>query len=156
MDPDLGVHYETVEDVSLGDTTRVYLSVGLDEESEHSEVLSLTSSTDEVPPRSINRKINKIKYFFQLLTEQPLNLVKNDRRRKTSSLDGKSDSYLCKLCNTYISKPLEEAHNRSPYYYIIIIGYPRASLCTQVYKTSMRLVDVRSSSLASFTYPINC
>ena len=48
MDPDLGVHYETVEDVSLGDTTRVYLSVGLDEESEHSEVLSLTSSTDEV------------------------------------------------------------------------------------------------------------
>ena len=48
MDPDLGVHYETVEDVSLGDTTRVYLSVGLDEESEHSEVLYLTSSTDEV------------------------------------------------------------------------------------------------------------
>ena len=48
MDPDLGVHYETVEDVNLGDTTRVYLSVGLDEESEHSEVLSLTSSTDEV------------------------------------------------------------------------------------------------------------
>ena len=36
-----------VEDVHLGDTTSVYFNVGLESESEHSEVLSLPSTSEE-------------------------------------------------------------------------------------------------------------
>jgi len=93
LDPDLGVHYETVEDVSLGDTTRVFLSVDLDEDSDKSDVISLSSNSQE------------------LLTEQPLNLVKKDKKRKLS-FDGKSQVFLCKLCNAYISKSIKDTHNR--------------------------------------------
>ena len=62
-DLDLGVHYDNgeiqyeteeiqyesevhVEDVHLGDTN-VYFNVGLESESEHSEVLSLPSTSEE-------------------------------------------------------------------------------------------------------------
>ena len=44
------IHYESevhVEDVHLGDTTNVYFNVGLESESEHSEVLSLPSTSEE-------------------------------------------------------------------------------------------------------------
>ena len=64
-DLDLGVQYENgeiqyeteeihygsevhVEDVNLGDTTNVYFNVGLESESEHSEVLSLPSTSEDV------------------------------------------------------------------------------------------------------------
>ena len=36
-----------VEDVHLGDTTSVYFNVGLESESDHSEVLSLPSTSEE-------------------------------------------------------------------------------------------------------------
>ena len=45
------IHYESevhVEDVNLGDTTNVYFNVGLESESEHSEVLSLPSTSEDV------------------------------------------------------------------------------------------------------------
>ena len=45
------IHYESevhVEDVNLGDTTNVYFNVGLESESEHSEVLSLASTSEDV------------------------------------------------------------------------------------------------------------
>lgn len=64
LDPDLGVHYETVEDVSLGETTRVYLSVGLEEESEQSEILSLPTSPREVKNSFKNKRtLNDNKLF---------------------------------------------------------------------------------------------
>ena len=63
-DLDLGVHYDNeiqyeteeihyesevhVEDVNLGDTTNVYFNVGLESESEHSEVLSLASTSEDL------------------------------------------------------------------------------------------------------------
>jgi len=58
-----------VEDVHLTDPNSVYFNVGLESESETSEVLSLPGSSEE------------------LLTEQPLNLVKKDRKRKPSSIE---------------------------------------------------------------------
>ena len=45
------IHYESevhVEDVNLGDTTNVYFNVGLESESEHSEVLSLPSTSEDL------------------------------------------------------------------------------------------------------------
>lgn len=92
LDPDLGVEYETVEDVSLDDAANVYFSVNLESESESSEVLSLGSGSDD------------------MLVEQPLNLVKKDRKRKLSSVDGKTDAALCKLCNVYVARSLIESH----------------------------------------------
>jgi hypothetical protein len=47
-----------------------------------------------------------------MLVEQPLNLVKKDRKRKLSSLDGKADAVLCKLCNVYVATSLLESHVR--------------------------------------------
>lgn len=92
LDPDLGVEYETVEDVCLEDAANVYFSVNLESESESSEVLSLGSGSED------------------MLVEQPLNLVKKDRKRKLSSLDGKTDAVLCKLCNVYVARSLFESH----------------------------------------------
>jgi len=63
------VTYESVEDVHLTDPNSIYFNVGLESESETSEVLSLPGSSEE------------------LLTEQPLNLVKKDRKRKPSSIE---------------------------------------------------------------------
>jgi uncharacterized C2H2 Zn-finger protein len=63
------VTYESVEDVHLTDPNSVYFNVGLESESETSEVLSLPGSSEE------------------LLAEQPLNLVKKDRKRKPSSIE---------------------------------------------------------------------
>jgi len=115
-DLELGVHYDAeevqyeteeiqyesevhVEDVHLTDPSNVYLNVGLESESEHSEVLSLPStSEDGVLPH--------------LTHEQPLNLVKKDRKRKPSSLEGNSDVVICKLCNSYVVQTLLETHNR--------------------------------------------
>jgi len=100
-DLDLGVQvYESVEDVHLTDPTSVYFNVGvgpmggLESESETSEVLSLPGSSEE------------------LLTEQPLNLVKKDRKRKPSSIDGNSDVVICKLCNSYVVQSMIDIHNR--------------------------------------------
>ena len=47
-----------------------------------------------------------------LTHEQPLNLVKKDRKRKPSSLEGNSDVVICKLCNSYVVQTLLETHNR--------------------------------------------
>ena len=45
--------YESVEDVHLtGDPNTVYFNVGLESESETSEVLSLPGSSEEVRPRT--------------------------------------------------------------------------------------------------------
>jgi len=94
------VHYESVEDVHLTDPTSVYFNVGvgpmggMESESETSEVLSLPGSSEE------------------LLTEQPLNLVKKDRKRKPSSIDGNSDVVICKLCNSYVVQSMIDIHNR--------------------------------------------
>jgi len=99
-DLDLGVQYESVEDVHLTDPTSVYFNVGvgpmggIESESENSEVLSLPGSSEE------------------LLTEQPLNLVKKDRKRKPSSIDGNSDVTICKLCNSYVVQSMIDIHNR--------------------------------------------
>ena len=50
--PDPQVTYESVEDVHLtGDPNSVYFNVGLESESETSEVLSLPGSSEEVRPR---------------------------------------------------------------------------------------------------------
>ena len=43
------VTYESVEDVHLTDPNSVYFNVGLESESETSEVLSLPGSSEEVP-----------------------------------------------------------------------------------------------------------
>lgn len=88
------VTYESVEDVHLNDPTSVYFNVGLESESETSEVLSLPSSSEEI------------------LTEQPLNLVKKDRKRKPSSIEGNSDVVICKLCNSYVVQTMIDVHNR--------------------------------------------
>ena len=51
------IHYESevhVEDVNLGDTTNVYFNVGLESESEHSEVLSLPSTSEDVVTVSLH------------------------------------------------------------------------------------------------------
>ena len=67
----------------------------------------------------------------QLLTEQPLNLVKKDRKRKPSSIEvrnpapvlvlplsftplfqGNSDVVICKLCNSYVVQSMIDVHNR--------------------------------------------
>ena len=64
----------------------------------------------------------------QLLTEQPLNLVKKDRKRKPSSIEvsesaaskartdasiqGNSDVVICKLCNSYVVQTMIDVHNR--------------------------------------------
>ena len=50
--------------------------------------------------------------LFQHLHEQPLNLVKKDRKRKPSSIDGNSDVVICKLCNSYVVQSLIDTHNR--------------------------------------------
>jgi hypothetical protein len=52
-----------------------------------------------------------------MLVEQPLNLVKKDRKRKLSSVvvDGKSEAVLCKLCNCYVPRSLFESHTRYRY-----------------------------------------
>ena len=42
------VQYESVEDVHLTDPSNVYFNVGLESESENSEVLSLPGTSDEV------------------------------------------------------------------------------------------------------------
>ena len=60
------------------------------------------------------RRIEK-KMFCNLqhLThEQPLNLVKKDRKRKPSSIDGNTDVVICKLCNSYVVSSMIEQHNR--------------------------------------------
>jgi len=88
------VTYESVEDVHLTDPNSVYFNVGLESESETSEVLSLPGSSEE------------------LLAEQPLNLVKKDRKRKPSSIEGNSDVVICKLCNSYVVQAMIEVHNR--------------------------------------------
>jgi len=96
------IHYESevhVEDVHLGDTTNVYFNVGLESESEHSEVLSLPSTSEEGTVTHITH-------------EQPLNLVKKDRKRKPSSIDGNTDVVICKLCNSYVVQSLIDTHNR--------------------------------------------
>ena len=41
---------------SLGDTTRVFLSVDLDEDSDKSDVISLSSNSQEVISRYLNNK----------------------------------------------------------------------------------------------------
>lgn len=98
LDPDLGVEYETVEDVSLEDAANVYFSVNLESESESSEVLSLGSGSDD------------------MLVEQPLNLVKKDRQRRklSSSAEGGGKTghhaVLCKLCNGFVPRSLLESH----------------------------------------------
>merc|ERR1719234_1390176 len=88
------VTYESVEDVHLTDPNSVYFNVGLESESETSEVLSLPGSSEE------------------LLAEQPLNLVKKDRKRKPSSIEGNSDVVIWKLCNSYVVQAMIEVHNR--------------------------------------------
>jgi len=96
------VTYESevhVEDVHLGDAN-VYFNVGLESESEHSEVLSLPSTSEETVT------------VTHLAHEQPLNLVKKDRKRKPSSIEGNTDVVICKLCNSYVVKSLIETHNR--------------------------------------------
>jgi len=96
------VTYESevhVEDVHLGDSN-VYFNVGLESESDHSEVLSLPSTSEETVT------------VTHLTHEQPLNLVKKDRKRKPSSIDGNSDVVICKLCNSYVSSSMIETHNR--------------------------------------------
>lgn len=114
QDLDLGLQYEDVqydteevyesevhvEDVNLADTVNsVYFNVGLESESDHSEVLSLPSTSEET-------------VTVTTLHEQPLNLVKKERRRKPSSIDGNTDVVICKLCNSYVVKSLVETHNR--------------------------------------------
>jgi len=96
------VTYESevhVEDVHLGDAN-VYFNVGLESESEHSEVLSLPSTSEETVT------------VTHLTHEQPLNLVKKDRKRKPSSIEGNTDVVICKLCNSYVVQSLIETHNR--------------------------------------------
>ena len=44
---------------SLGDTTRVFLSVDLDEDSDKSDVISLSSNSQEVISRYLNNKFFK-------------------------------------------------------------------------------------------------
>ena len=44
-----------VEDVHLGDTTSVYFNVGLESESEHSEVLSLPSTSEETVTVTVSK-----------------------------------------------------------------------------------------------------
>lgn len=95
------VTYESevhVEDVHLGDTN-VYFNVGLESESDHSEVLSLPSTSEETVT------------VTHLTHEQPLNLVKKDRKRKPSSIDGNTDVVICKLCNSYVVSSLIDQHN---------------------------------------------
>ena len=60
------------------------------------------------------RRIEKIMFCkLQHLThEQPLNLVKKDRKRKPSSIDGNTDVVICKLCNSYVVSSMIEQHNR--------------------------------------------
>jgi len=90
------VQYESVEDVHLTDPANVYFNVGgLESESENSEVLSLPGTSEE-----------------HLTHEQPLNLVKKDRKRKPSSIDGNSDVVICKLCNSYVVQSMVDTHNR--------------------------------------------
>ena len=98
------VTYESevhVEDVNLSDSANVYFNVNMESESEHSEVLSLPSTSEETVTIITNN-----------LHEQPLNLVKKDRKRKPSSIDGNADVVICKLCNSYVVKSLVETHNR--------------------------------------------
>ena len=57
--------------------------------------------------------VKNLNIVFQTLHEQPLNLVKKERRRKPSSIDGNTDVVICKLCNSYVVKSLVETHNRS-------------------------------------------
>ena len=47
-----------------------------------------------------------------LTHEQPLNLVKKDRKRKPSSIDGNTDVVICKLCNSYVVTSMIDTHNR--------------------------------------------
>jgi len=107
-DLELGLQYDTeevyesevhVEDVTLGGDT-VYFNVGLESESEHSEVLSLPSTAEETVT------------VTHLTHEQPLNLVKKDRKRKPSSIDGNTDVVICKLCNSYVVTSMIDTHNR--------------------------------------------
>jgi uncharacterized C2H2 Zn-finger protein len=90
LEPDLT--YETVEGVEDGEPQHVYFNVGLDAETETEEVLAFTAGTSE-----------------QLLPEQPLNLVKRDRKRKPSA---HSEYVICKLCNSYVVHDMLSVHNR--------------------------------------------
>ena len=60
--------------------------------------------------------INTTLLFQHLTHEQPLNLVKKDRKRKPSSIEGNTDVVICKLCNSYVVQSLIETHNRWVYY----------------------------------------
>ena len=131
-DLDLGIQYDDVqydteevtyesevhvEDVQLGDTN-VYFNVGLESESDHSEVLSLPSTSEETVFVTVRQEfLRRIELHnfcnFQHQThEQPLNLVKKDRKRKPSSIDGNTDVVICKLCNSYVVSSMIEQHNR--------------------------------------------
>lgn len=84
LEPDLA--YDNVDEPQ-----HVYFNVGLETDSESSEVLTFPGTSE------------------QLLPEQPLNLVKKDRKRKPSS---HSDYSICKLCNSYVVQDMLNAHNR--------------------------------------------
>ena len=60
------VTYESVEDVHLTDPNSVYFNVGLESESETSEVLSLPGSSEEVirNPSHYNKKFKIMCYSF--------------------------------------------------------------------------------------------
>jgi len=88
----MGLTYDTVEDG--GEPQHVYFNVGLETETETSEVLAFPGTSE------------------QLLPEQPLNLVKKDRKRKPSSHSSHSDYIICKLCNSYVVHDMIDIHNR--------------------------------------------
>ena len=67
------VTYESVEDVHLTDPNSVYFNVGLESESETSEVLSLPGSSEEVlrKPSPYNKKVKIIVTAFDRAASQP-------------------------------------------------------------------------------------
>ena len=63
------VTYESVEDVHLTDPNSVYFNVGLESESETSEVLSLPGSSEEVArwgPLNIMLRLSILLHFFDV------------------------------------------------------------------------------------------
>ena len=61
---------------------------------------------------SETRRTNLLILLQHLTHEQPLNLVKKDRKRKPSSIDGNTDVVICKLCNSYVVTSMIDTHNR--------------------------------------------
>ena len=43
-------------------------------------------------------------------------MVKKDRKRKPSSIDGNTDVVICKLCNSYVVTSMIDTHNRYAHY----------------------------------------